>query len=391
MTWTRNRALGLVHRNKTKAAGGYTLFSPVRGHHADLLDEAGRIVHQWRHPEGIQHLKWLPNGNLLVHTLPPDDAEGAQDIGGCSGALLELDQESNVVWEHRDRFMHHDFQRLPSGNTLVIRWDRLPPDTAAQVKGGHVAPSDPDWMWGDVVQEIDPSGDLVREWRSWEHLSVDHHVKCPLESRKEWTHLNSIELTPTGDWLLSFRLTSTVAIVDSATGVVRWRWGSEVLSHQHHATWLESGNVLIFDNGCHRREMPSFSQVVEVDPKTKKIEWSYQAEPILAFFSFMISGAERLANGNTLITEGATGRLFEITPDGETVWEFVSPWLLPSRFGATAAVFRAYRIPRGDPRLADLPLSPAPYERLNERIRANKALGEKDEPRRRPRARPARR
>ena len=114
--------------------------------------------------------------------------------------------------------MHHDYQRLPSGNTLVIRWDRLPPDTAAQVKGGHVAPTDPDWMWGDVVQEIDPSGDLVREWRSWEHLSVDHHVKCPLESRKEWTHLNSIELTPTGDWLLSFRLTSTVAIVDKRNG-----------------------------------------------------------------------------------------------------------------------------------------------------------------------------
>ena len=110
----------------------------------------------------------------------------------------------------------------------------------------------------------------MREWRSWEHLSTDHHVKCPLESRKEWTHLNSIELTPNGDWLLSFRLTSTIAIVDGTTGDVRWRWGADTLSHQHHATWLDNGHILVFDNGCHRREMPSFSQIVEVDPETRQ-------------------------------------------------------------------------------------------------------------------------
>jgi hypothetical protein len=379
MTWIRNRPLGLVYRDKAKSAGGYTLYSPVRGHHADLLDPEGRIVHQWRHPEGIQHVKWLPNGRLLVHTLPPEFAEGAEHIGGCAGALLELDLDSNVVWEHRDVYMHHDYQRLENGNTLVIRWEKLPPDFAARVQGGHVADADPEWMWGDVIRELDPDGEVVREWSSWDHLSPDHHVKCPLESRKEWTHLNSIELTPDGDWLLSFRLTSTIAIVDGTSGDVRWRWGADKLSHQHNATWVDGGNILVFDNGCHRREAPSFSQVVEVERATGKIVWSYQAEPILAFFSFMVSGCERLANGNTFITEGATGRLFEITPEGETVWEYVSPWILPSRFGPTSAVFRSYRIPEGDPRLGGLALSPAPYESLNERIAAYETLHEEDE------------
>ena len=56
MTWIRNRPLGLVYRDRAKTFGGYTLFSPVRGHHADLLDPEGRIVHQWHHVEGIQHL-----------------------------------------------------------------------------------------------------------------------------------------------------------------------------------------------------------------------------------------------------------------------------------------------------------------------------------------------
>jgi hypothetical protein len=323
----------------------------------------------------------LPSGRLLVQSLPPEFAEGAENIGGSSGALFELDHDSKVVWEYRDIYMHHDYQRLANGNTLVIRWEKLPAEFSSRVQGGHVASGDPDWMWGDVVREIDPAGEVVREWRSWEHLSTDHHVKCPLESRKEWTHLNSLELTPDGDWLLSFRLTSTIAIVDGVTGDVRWRFGSDLFSHQHHATWLDDEHILVFDNGCHRRELPSFSQIVEVDRKSGQVVWSYQGDPILAFYSFMISGCERLPNGNTLVTEGATGRLFEITPTRETVWEYVSPWILPSRFGPTSAVFRAYRIPVGDARLDGLALDPGRYAALNARIAADKTLGEADDTR----------
>ena len=284
------------------------------------------------------------------------------------------------MWEHHDVYQHHDYQRLENGNTLYLRWEKLPTEVAARVQGGVVSPGDPDWMWGDVVREIDPSGAVVRDWRSWEHLSTDHHVKCPLESRKEWTHLNSLELTPSGDWLVSFRLTSTLAVVDATTGSLTLALGPGVLSHQHHATWLDNGHVLVFDNGCHRAEQPSFSQVLEVDPATKEIVWTYKAEPILAFYSFMVSGCERLPNGNTFITEGATGRQFEITPEGETVWEYVSPWLMPSpSFGPTTAVFRSYRIGADDPRLAGLPLSNEPYAALDARIAAGELLGADDE------------
>jgi Arylsulfotransferase (ASST) len=380
VSWIRERRLGLVYHDKAQTAGGYTLFSPVRGHHADLLDIEGRIVHQWRHPEGLQHLKLLPNGNLLVHSLPPEFAFGAEKIGGSSAALFELDQDSNVVWEYRDEYMHHDYQRLDNGNTLVVRWDRMPREVAERVKGGFVSKNDQDWMWGDVIREIDPSGDTVREWKSWEYISTDHHVKCPLESRKEWTHLNSLELTPDGHWLISFRLSDQLAIVDGATGNVRWRWGAGVLSHQHHATMLDNGNILCFDNGCHRVDAPAFSQVIEVEPATKEIVWTYKTTPVLAFFSFMVSGAERLANGNTLITEGASGRIFEVTHEGETVWEYVSPWMVPSAFGPSPAVFRALRIAEGDPRLAGLDLSPVPFDALNERIVNDELLGLEDEP-----------
>ena len=68
-----------------------------------------------------------------------------------------------------------------------------------------------------------------------------------------------------------------------------------------------------------------------------------------------------------------------MTTEGETVWEFVSPWIVPSLWGATPAVFRSYRIAEDDPRLAGLDLSPAPYDDLNERIAAGEALGQEDE------------
>ncbi len=379
MAWIRNRPIGLTYRDADVAFSGYTLFASARGHHALLLDDLGQIVHSWFHPEGIQHLRLLENGNLLAHTLPPDDAGGAELIGGSAGSLVELDWDSNVIWEYRDRFLHHDYQRLPNGNHLVIAWDKLPAELHADLLGGHEHEDDPEQMWADVIKEIAPDGLVVRTWRSWEHLPFDEHQICPLESRKEWTHCNSIELTPTGDWLLSFRLTSSIAIVDPASGSVTWSWGREVLSHQHHATWLDTDRILVFDNGCHRRRAPSFSQVVELDPSTCEVVWSYFGEPIVAFYSFMVSGCERLPNGNTLITEGASGRLFEVTPKHEIAWEYVSPWILPSRFGPTPVVFRAYKLGIGDGRLAGRDLEPRRYASLNARIAGGAILGEVDD------------
>jgi hypothetical protein len=379
VAWTRNRPIGLTYRDPGAAFPGYTLYSSARGHHALLLDDAGAVAHSWFHPEGIQHLRLLDDGNLLVHTLPPDDAEGAEQIGGSAGALIELDWDSNVVWEYRDRFLHHDFVRCPNGNHLVLAWDMLPAELKPQIRGGHAHEDDPESMWADVVKEIRPDGTVERVWRSWEHLPFDEHVICPLESHKEWTHGNSITVTPSGEWLLSFRLTSTIALVDPVTGEQRWSWGPGILSHQHHATWLDNGNILVFDNGCHRRRAPSFSMVLEVDPTSGEIVWSYHGDTIVAFYSFMVSGCERLANGNTLVTEGASGRIFEVTPGHEIVWEFVNPWILPSRFGPTPVVFRAYKFAADDPRFAGRDLVPERYCELNERIAKGTVLGPDDD------------
>jgi len=123
--------------------------------------------------------------------------------------------------------------------------------------------------------------------------------------------------------------------------------------------------LLVFDNGGwagygapnpgaptgNKNALRDYSRVLEIDPVTLKIVWQYTpAEagyrmPMDAnrFYSPFVSSAQRLPNGNTLITEGSGGRLIEVTQDHRIVWEYISP-----HFGQSARfniVYRAYRLP----------------------------------------------
>ncbi len=96
----------------------------------------------------------------------------------------------------------------------------------------------------------------------------------------------------------------------------------------------------------------TYSRVIQINPITKKITWQYvQPKPTTGdglgnnhlFFSNIMAGAQRLPNGNTLITEADTGRSFEVTMEGEVVWEHAPDWVSGGGFGAS--VYRAYRVP----------------------------------------------
>lgn len=369
MGWSTHHPVGLIHYAPQHCYRGYTLFATNRGgYHANLIDMQGRVCHRWYSAEGITYPVLLPNGNLLLRTPPPRDAGGAETIGGSSGSLLELDWDSNVVWEYRNPLLHHDFERLPNGNTLVLLFEQLSDDLAAQVKGGYQIEGDPQPMYGDLVQEITADHQVVYEWKSWEHLNVEEDIICPLEARREWTHGNALNVTPEGDLLVSYRLTSTVGIVDRATGNFRWKWGPGEVYHQHHPTYLDNGRVLIFDNGGHRRGV-SHSRIVEVDPATNEIAWEYVGTPNISFYSYNISSAERQPNGNTVICEGAPGRIFEVTPEKDIVWEYINPFFGQIGVGRATesvnAVFRAHRYGPEHPALAGKDLDPARFGNLN--------------------------
>ena len=83
------------------------------------------------------------------------------------------------------------------------------------------------------------------------------------------------------------------------------------------------------------------SRVLEINPVTLELVWSYSSPG--QFFSTNISSAQRLLNGNTLITEGAGGRLFEVTNEGTIVWEYMYPLFTGPL--SSNAIYRAYRLP----------------------------------------------
>ena len=198
-------------------------------------------------------------------------------------------------------------------------------------------------MWADVLVEVDAAGQRVWEWHAAEHLDPERDVLELGNSGHEWSHGNTIVPLDGERVLVSFRNISVVAIIDKPTGKIVWRLGDEVLAQQHDPNVLPNGNVLIFDNGASRRFLPQgFSRVIEVDPATNAIVWEYRDRPLLNFFSPNISGARRLPNGNTLVTEGRFGRLFQVTASKEVVWEYVSPHFVPGVNGEVSnAVFRA--------------------------------------------------
>jgi len=283
--------------------------------------------------------------------------------------LLEVDWDGNVLWKYEEPWMHHDFSRMPNGNTMALLWVPTPEDLAVRVKGGIPGTEHKGVVFSDALREITPEGKVVWEWFSYEHLDPEKDPMCPLCSRAEWTHANACSVLPDGNVMISFFKLNTVAIIDKATGEFKWRWGPGELGHQHNPTLLDNGHILVFDNGLHRPEtttfkMLPFSRVLEVDPGTNEIVWEYRDEGMLYFWGPFISGAQRLPNGNTFICEGPHGRFFEVTPEKDVVWEYVSPFYspLPAFFGWNNTVFRAYRYGADHPGFVGRELNPDRFE-----------------------------
>jgi hypothetical protein len=141
-------------------------------------------------------------------------------------------------------------------------------------------------------------------------------------------------------------------------GDILYRWGNPRVYHQgtrvdqrlfgqHNIHWIPKGlpgegHLLVFNNGS-SRQPEEFSSVDEFEPPVDKAGnyvrrerapfgpetalWTYSNKS--DFFSWYISGTQRLPNGNTLIDAGAQGIVFEVTPEKEAVWKCVNPFKNP--------------------------------------------------------------
>jgi len=213
----------------------------------------------------------------------------------------------------------------------------------------------------------------------------------------------------------SSRQANIVAITDKSSGRLVWKLGpdydkSEKLKRlgwiigQHHAHMIPrglpgEGNILVFDNGGwagygapnpgaptgFNNAMRDYSRVLEFDPAALQIVWQFTpaelglVHPVdyAKFYSPFISSVQRLPNGNTLITEGSDGRMLEVTPAHEIVWEYISPYR--GKQMKMNMVYRAFRVPCSWVPQLDTPLeTPVKALEINRfRVPGSAAAGER--------------
>ena len=306
-----------------RAFSGVNLIAPVEEAVIRLIDMDGRPVHSLETGYRTSgNVDLLPDGHVLLGGRTGEFP--LSDIDGAGGVLLEMNWSGEEIWRYTDPSLHDGFFRAESGNTFVIKWIRIPEEIAAGVQGGESGSERDGAMWGDVIEEITPDKEVVWRWVAHEHLDPTVDRSCPLCPRVEWTHAVSCMELPDGNILACFRKNDAVAVIDKGTGDVLWRWGPGELAHPQHASLLSGGNILLFDSGYHHAGINmANSRIVEVTPYSGRIAWEYAEGANQLFYSSGPSSAQRLPNGNTLVCEGVRGRIFEVSGDGQPVWEYV--------------------------------------------------------------------
>ena len=376
---------GVTVYKPEKCYGGYTVVTPYRSELTFLIDMLGRVVHVWHaDPERIGQswfMRRIESGNWMnlvyyvPRDIPPSVANGIALESGIEfqTAVLEHDWDGNVVWRYtipKGMDANHDMVRLQNGNTIIRMERRL------------IVPEVSDKVIGDpIFCEVNPAGEIVWQWSTAEHIDeFGYSDECrQLIYERGGTALlantcaalpgNALEQVDSrfakGNILSSQRNLNLIYIVDKQSGKVVWTWGDEPgqLVGQHQPVMLANGNILIYDNGG-QGGLPArvrfFTRLVEVDPLTKNIVWEYADQPytfkpMCRFFASSWGSVQRLPNGNTFSLDTHNGRLFEITPYGEIVWEYVSPFAWGRGTNVVEpGMFRSYRygyeeVPEVDP------------------------------------------
>jgi len=277
--------------NPAKSFNGYTVFA------ANYDPGRPRIIEV--NMQGEVTWQYVLPDELKLYTNPGFDVEPL--LGGNVLFMLprkgvyEINRDGKTVWSYISRMVSHDVDRLPNGNTLIAWYDANDIDAIQ-------------------AREINPAGEVVWSWRAKSQLYKDPYINIRDDG---WTHANAVERLPNGNTLISLRNFSFVAEVDSAGSLVK-KIGEGIFYYQHDPHMLPSGNLLAASHRPPKEKAASYTSfpVMEIDPNSGQILWTYRGG---LFEEQLPRGADRLPNGNTLIT--GTTKIIEVTPAGEIVWQ----------------------------------------------------------------------
>ena len=382
-----NRTVGLT-LNEPGAALGYTLLTDRLNSDIFLLDPLGRVAHIWHMDALFDHAKLLDNGNLLATA--PDavfefDPRGNivwqhKIAGRIHHDFLKMPNGNVLLLVAGTKTRE---EAIAAGaNPEFVREDGIKYDYLVEVRPTSASGGEIVWewsVWDHLVQDFDPSKPNYGAVSEHSEL-IDINFTLEIASERssplwDWTHVNAIDYNPELDQImLSSRHFSELWIIDhSATtedarggsggnsgmgGDLLYRWGNpraydrgdvgdQRFFWQHDTHWIPpglpgAGNVLAFNNGNefhgNERRYSSIDEIAlpadgyryrrdedEAYPPDG-LTWTYAPETPTDFYAPIVSGAQRLPNGNTLIVYGTAGTIFQATPDGRIVWKYVNPF-----------------------------------------------------------------
>ena len=339
---TRNPDVRSVTTEKERACDGLNLYGSRDRAEAYLVDMSGKVLHTWKNPDPKppwMHMVLRRDGSLLVISK--------------ANYVAVLDRDSKVLWK-QPLGAHHDVTVAPDGNIYVL---------AHKLNRYHHRDVDVPVM-DDYIVILSPEGAVLRRHRLFPVLRslisvhrldrLAEQTRAGVSLRKliaegapgDTTHTNSLQvlsfpiegIAPAGSILLSVREIDRIVILDKNVEKVLWSWGTGELQGQHHATHLENGNILLFDNGTRRKQ----SRVVEMNPVSGKIVWSFTQKD---FYTRLRGSAQKLPCGNVLAVESDSGHAVEISPDKKVVWEFWNPDVRGEETPTRAVIYRMMRYP----------------------------------------------
>ena len=295
-----------------------------------ILNTRGQLIYYRSAADALDawDFKLQPNGLLSYY-----------DQKTSTVHLLDSHYEPAGSYEAQDGYSAdlHDFQLLPNGYALLMIYDAERVDMSRVIFGGKKDAI----VTGLVIQELDPSRNVIFEWRSWDHFSYGDSTAGLLAQNIDLIHGNSLALANDGNLLLSSRNLSEITKIDLHTGDIIWRLGGRAsmfqftnsvpFAYQHDVRQLPNGDITVFDNhGTPENPAPSRGVEYRIDEVHRAVTqvWSYT--PSSPVFATYLGNVQRLPDGNTFLSWGApytkSGYNFltmtELTPYNRTVFEF---------------------------------------------------------------------
>ena len=267
---------------------------------------------QWVHNGSNEDVTWfydvdpLDNGNLLV--------TGTRSGGS---AVYEYDPDTGEkVWIQQFEGVHdaHDADLINNGTEIIVANMRNY-NTTSEVNEDRI------FVYDREKEEITWEWQFEKNTNWTKAQGGDYAAEPP---KNDWTHVNDVDKIADGRYLVSPRNMDQVLVVNRSTKDIDMRLGSDndydVMHEQHNPDFHLSENgtptITVADS-----ENDRIVEYAKRDGEWKRT-WELGSNQDFNW----PRDADRLPNGNTLVTDSNNQRVIEVTPEGEIVWEFYAPW-----------------------------------------------------------------